>query len=235
MNLFLGDGINFWDVNGLGGIKSDYQNDTWYNVILIKQNDLYKVYINGVVDMETNVNNSSNYNNIVGFAFGTATWKEEGAEYFNGKLDDIGIWNRALDSTEIQNLYSGSACTYYDTVTVIVYDTITYYDTVLVSVTDTLIIDVTLTGITPPNNTNTIKVYPNPTNDQLHIDNGDYLSMSGYTLKIVNSVGQDVFNSLITTPLFVIDISTLGSTGLYFIQVIDGNNNVLENRKLVLE
>ena len=113
-------------------------------------------------------------------------------------------------------------------------DTVTYYDTILVSVTDTLIIDVTLTGVSPPNNTNTLKVYPNPANDQLYIDNGYYLSMNGYTLKIVNSVGQDVFNSLITIPLFVIDISTLGSTGLYFIQVIDGNNNVLENRKLVL-
>ena len=117
----------------------------------------------------------------------------------------------------------------------IVNDTITYNDTVLVSVTDTLIIDVTLTGVVPPNNTNTLKVYPNPTNDQLYIDNGDYLSMSGYTLKIVNSVGQDVFSSLIKSSMFVIDISTLGSTGLYFIQVIDGGGNVLENKKLVLE
>ena len=114
-------------------------------------------------------------------------------------------------------------------------DTVIYYDTVLVSVTDTLIIDVTLTGVAPPNNMNTLKVYPNPAKDQLYIDNGDYLSMSGYTLKIVNSVGQDVFSALITTPLFVIDISTLGSTGLYFIQVIDGSSNVLENKKLVLE
>ncbi len=104
MNLFLGDGINFWDVNGLGGIKSDYQNDTWYNVILIKQNDLYKVYINGVVDMETNVNNSSNYNNIVGFRFGSIS-ADAGYEQFNGKLDDIGIWNRALTQEEITTLY----------------------------------------------------------------------------------------------------------------------------------
>ncbi|MBL4577914.1 MAG: T9SS type A sorting domain-containing protein [Flavobacteriales bacterium] len=123
----------------------------------------------------------------------------------------------------------------YDTVTTTVIDTITYYDTVLISVTDTLIIDVTLTGVNPPNNTNTIVVYPNPTNDQITIDNGDYLSMVGYTVKIVNSLGQDVFNSLVTTQQFVIDLNTFGSTGIYYLQVIDGNSTILENRKLVLE
>ena len=123
----------------------------------------------------------------------------------------------------------------YDTVTTTVIDTITYYDTVLISVTDTLIIDVTLTGVNPPNNTNTILVYPNPTNDQITIDNGDYLSMVGYTVKIVNSLGQDVFNSLVTTQQFVIDLNTFGSTGIYYLQVIDGNSTILENRKLVLE
>ena len=128
-----------------------------------------------------------------------------------------------------------SNCTVFDTI--IVYDTVTVivYDTVLVAVTDTLIIDVSLTGISPPNNTNTLLVYPNPTNDQITINNGDYLSMTGYTVKIINSIGQDVFSSAVTTPQFVIDISTLGPIGLYFIQVIDGNNNLVENRKLILE
>jgi hypothetical protein len=30
------------------------------------------------------------------------------AQYFNGKLDDIGIWNRALDSCEVKDLFDGS-------------------------------------------------------------------------------------------------------------------------------
>ena len=107
MNLFLGDGISFWDVDGLGGMKSDYQNDTWYNIILTKQNDLYKVYLNGVVDIETNISNSLNYNNLVGFRFGTIS-PDSGYEQFFGKLDDIGFWNRALTVQEIQNLYTSS-------------------------------------------------------------------------------------------------------------------------------
>ena len=102
------------------------------------------------------------------------------------------------------------------------------------SVTDTLIIDVSLTGVTPPNNTNTILVYPNPSNDIVIIDNGDYLSMSGYTLKIINSLGQEVFNSIINVSQFQIPVSVLGSVGLYYIQVFDDNSSLLETKKLIL-
>lgn len=105
MNLFIGDGINFWDLNGIGGNKTDYQNNTWYNVILVKQNVSYKIYINGVVDIETNVNSSSNYDNLVGFRLSSIS-PEPGYEEFNGKLDDVGIWNRALTDAEIQALYN---------------------------------------------------------------------------------------------------------------------------------
>ena len=121
-----------------------------------------------------------------------------------------------------------------DTTFITINDTITYYDTVLVSVTDTLIIDITLTGIAPPNNINTIKVYPNPANDIVIIDNGNYANMSNYTLKIVNSLGQDVFNSLITIPQFQIPVNTLGTTGLYFIQILDPRSQIIDTRKLIL-
>jgi len=173
------------------------------------------IYLDSVVKLTTTLGCDSIINHYSEFVF-SASFCTDTTEVF--------------DTTFVQDT---TFITINDTNTV--NDTITYYDTVLVSVTDTLIIDVTLTGVSPPNNTNTLKVYPNPAKDQLYIDNGDYLSMSGYTLKIVNSVGQDVFSALITTPLFVIDISTLGSTGLYFIQVLDGSSNVLENKKLVLE
>ena len=43
----------------------------------------------------------------------------------------------------------------YDTNYISIYDTITYYDSVLISVTDTLIINVNLSGISSPNNSNT--------------------------------------------------------------------------------
>jgi uncharacterized protein (TIGR02145 family) len=36
--------------------------------------------------------------------------EREGTEFFNGKLDDIGIWNRALTPQEITNLYNAQVC-----------------------------------------------------------------------------------------------------------------------------
>ncbi|MBT6747013.1 MAG: T9SS type A sorting domain-containing protein [Flavobacteriales bacterium] len=127
--------------------------------------------------------------------------------------------------------------TVYDTVLAIVYDTtfVTIYDTVLTAVTDTLIMDVTLTGIPLPNNTNTMLVYPNPASDVVIIDNGDYLSMSGYTLKIINSLGQEVFNTAINIPVFSIPVSTLGSVGTYYIQVFDTSPNIVQTKALILQ
>ena len=155
-----------------------------------------------------------------------------------------GVWAKSMFNstycTDTTEVFDTTFVTIYDTTEVFdttfvtIYDTITYYDTVLVSVTDTLIIDVSLTGVTPPNNTNTILVYPNPSNDIVIIDNGDYLSMSGYTLKIINSLGQEVFNSIINVPQFQIPVSVLGSVGLYYIQVFDDNSSLLETKKLIL-
>ena len=213
MNLFLGDGINFWDVNGLGGIKSDYQNETWYNIILIKQNDLYKVYVNGVVDMETNVNNASNYNNIVGFAFGTATWKEEGAEYFNGKLDDIGIWNRALTEQEVANLYTSNSS----------------------NECSTLVINTGVLSTNPVTYSSTVNIYPNPANDQITIDCGNLDNVEGWNIKITNMLGQEVFSQPMNTQQYVIPLNTWTGQGMYFVKIINAQNEVVNIKKIVLQ
>jgi hypothetical protein len=141
--------------------------------------------------------------------------------------------------------YDGN-CIHYDTVTVQdtlitqVYDTITttIYDTVTVTnyttVTDTLIINATL-GLPAPNNQNTILVYPNPASDHITIDNGNYTSMAGYTIKIENATGQQVFQSIINQPQFYIDLSSWTGNGLYYIHLIDPQNNTVTIRKIVLQ
>jgi hypothetical protein len=82
--------------------------------------------------------------------------------------------------------------------------------------------------------TNTLLVYPNPASDIVIINNGNYANMSNYTLEIVNSLGQQVFNSNINTHLFQIPITDLGSTGLYFINIVDNNNNIVVTKHLIL-
>jgi len=133
------------------------------------------------------------------------------------------------------SIFDTTFVTYYDTNYISINDTITYYDSVLISVTDTLIINVNLSGISSPNNSNTLKIYPNPANDVVFIDNGNFNSMSNYNLKIINSLGQEVFNSFITIPQFQIPITSFGGLGLYYIQLYNDTGGLLEIRKLIIQ
>jgi hypothetical protein len=112
---------------------------------------------------------------------------------------------------------------------------VTIYDTLLTAVTDTLIINATITGINPPNNLNTLKVFPNPANTHITIDYGNFNAMSGYTLNIVNSVGQTVFTTPINQQTSYIDLSTWTGNGIYFVQLIDPQNNTIDNRKILIQ
>jgi hypothetical protein len=118
-----------------------------------------------------------------------------------------------------------------DTCIVTINDTIT----TLISVTDTLVINTLITGLIPPNNLNTIKVFPNPANSHITIDFGNFSSMNGYTLTITNSIGQTVYTTPINEQSSYVDLSTWSGNGIYFVQIIDTQNNTIENRKIVLQ
>jgi len=124
--------------------------------------------------------------------------------------------------------------TIFDTTHVILFDTnyITVKDTVLVAVHDTLIIDIDLSY--SAFKSNIMKVYPNPANDVIIVDNGNFTYISDYTLKIVNTLGTEVFNRFVSIPQFQIPTSILGDGGLYYIQIFDDDNNLITTKKLIL-
>jgi hypothetical protein len=128
--------------------------------------------------------------------------------------------------------YDGN-CVHYDTVTV--YDTITtqIFDTVLVSVTDTLIIETTLS--LNPLSSNTITVFPNPTNDHITINTGNYALMSNYSIKIENNLGQVVFTNPLSQQSFYVDLNGWSGNGIYYLKLLDAQNNVVTIRKIVLQ
>ncbi len=91
----------------------------------------------------------------------------------------------------------------------------------------------TLSILPPPNNVNEIKVYPNPASTHITIEYGNYILMNGYTLQIINALGQNMFTSPINQQSSYIDLTNWTGNGLYFIQIIDPQSNVVENRKIV--
>lgn len=136
---------------------------------------------------------------------------------FNGVLDDIRIYNRVLNTNEIASLYNEGICYSY------------------ISVTDTLVINTLITSYNPITYANTIKVFPNPTNDHITINYGNFSTLNGYSIKITNSLGQIMFSSSINQQQSYIDLSTWSGNGLYFLHLIDSTNNIVDIKKIVLQ
>ena len=212
------------------GMSTTISNDmkNWNNIVYTFGVDSVRLYLNSSLVWVTN-NQHPYPNSFVGpgLHFGLNWYNDPNYPgSFNGQLDDIGIWNRVLDITEIGNLYGGSCQ---------VYDTITILDTIRYSVTDTLYIDVNLTSTIPLVFENTIKVYPNPTKDFLQIDCGDISTMNGYSIKIINSLSQSLFDEPVTQSPISIDMNGWNGNGLYFLHLIDGSGNITDIRKIVLQ
>lgn len=137
---------------------------------------------------------------------------------YKGQFDDFAIYNRALTITEITQIASKIISN-------------TCFQKIAVS--DTLKIR-TITGLNElPDDFGTIKIFPNPTNDVLNISVSN--PSPNYTIKITNSTSQTLFTTQLTTSSYQLNLNTLGAKGLYFIQILDNTNKVLETKKLVLE
>lgn len=81
----------------------------------------------------------------------------------------------------------------------------------------------------------TVNIFPNPASTEITIDYDNFNAISGYSLTIVNSMGQVVFTTPINQQTLYIDPSTWVGNGIYFVQLIDPKNNTIENRKIVIQ
>ncbi|MFN5886236.1 MAG: LamG-like jellyroll fold domain-containing protein, partial [Bacteroidota bacterium] len=96
---------------------NNYNTANWHNITVSINGVLgqYNYYFDGVLipQMCFTFNGSSNYfNQNRQWKIGTINpWPNSVSHQFYGKIDDIGIWNRALTQQEITALYNGSANT----------------------------------------------------------------------------------------------------------------------------
>ncbi len=108
-------------------------------------------------------------------------------------------------------------------------------DTNTCSTYDTLKIKINITAGVYANQTNEVKIYPNPTNTDLVIDNGNFAMLTGYKVAIFNSVGAKVYEGAINSSETTIPLSSLGNKGIYIVSILDSNNQTVENKTIVLE
>ncbi len=189
------------------------------------------------------IGNLANFTATTSDANSTFSWQSDFGQGFQnlnnyGNYSGTNTSNLSIANVQLANhnqsiraISTSSNCT--DTSNIA---TIQITDTCITNVTvyDTLIINTTL-SLPAPNNENTILIYPNPASDHITIDNGNYTAMTGYTIKIENNAGQQVFQSLINQAQFYVDLSTWTGNGLYFVHLIDPQNNTVTVRKIVLQ
>jgi hypothetical protein len=223
-----------WEINQTQ--DNSINENVWTNVTVVRNQSLFQTFIDGELSSSVDVNTLpiNNPSNPATTKFGVNWPSSPFLEYLFGEIDDIGIWNRALTTEEVQQLYTLNACTFtiYDTVTV----TQTVYDTVSVSVstTDTLIINTLITAVQPAQE-NTFLVYPNPAGSQITINNGNVGILGGYTMRITNSAGQDVYNQNITQSEVTLDLGNWGGNGLYVLYITDPQGEIIAVKQIILQ
>ena len=86
-------------------LQSDVSINTWYHYVLVIDSTGGKIYINGQLA------SSDIWDGTPGVSTNNYLWKiggsYEGNLWYNGKIDDIGIWNRALSQEEVLSLHNG--------------------------------------------------------------------------------------------------------------------------------
>ena len=96
-----------WTINGVNSIltfeDASLLTNTWSHFVYTHDNDSAKIYLNGNLVQSMAISGGLTFNTLpVRFAGRPV----DGWHPFNGNLDDVGIWNRALTACEIQDLYS---------------------------------------------------------------------------------------------------------------------------------
>ena len=184
----------------------------WHHIVYTSDsNGLAKIYIDGVQISSYQGVPVNNINYSGSFNIGRLNFPSY--DTWGGKLDDIGIWNRVLTQQEITNLYnsvSSSECL-------------------------TMTINTGVLSTTPVTYTSTVNIYPNPTNDQITIDCGNLTTVSGWSIKITNMLGQEVFNQPMNTQQYVVPLNTWSGQGMYFVKIINAQNEVVNIKKIILQ
>jgi hypothetical protein len=198
-------------------VYTNYVLNNWNHAVVTYETGLVKVYLNGVYMGSSAVactNLTANTVSYIG-ASNPSIWAC--IDWFNGKIDDLAIYNRVITQDEITSLYNSNIC--YQSVTV----------------TDTLIINTGILSYNPFAYNNTITIFPNPAKDHITIDCGTLSNVSGYSIKITNTLGQEVFNQPMNQQQYYVPLNSWTGQGMYFVNVIDAQGHTIDVKKIILQ
>jgi hypothetical protein len=119
ISFFWANSITGNKYSSINSISNTIQQNQWYDIVVTYENSTAQIYLNGQ-PITTNLNWAAQGGNIIStlqiedscnFAqdpnssmFGAIN----NSSFFNGKIDELGVWNRALTQQEISDLYNGN-------------------------------------------------------------------------------------------------------------------------------
>ena len=207
-----GNGSIGWAANQASGGAGNSIVAGWHLLTLTYDQSLstnnFSYYFDGVYKAVTTIQSFTFNNGDIRFGIevNNSYWQA-----FKGLIDDASIYNRILTQTEISMLYnSDSSC-------------------------QSLVINTGILSFNPITYNNTITIYPNPAKDHITIDCGTLTNVVGYSIKITNTLGQEVFNQPMNTQQYYIPLNSWGGQGMYFVNVINAQGNTIDVRKIILQ
>ena len=174
---------NIFQIIQTGAITS---NNTWNNVVITYENKtsgLAKIYVNGnflstATSTQTGVATFGSGNQYLGS-------RNTGASALNGSLDQVRIFNKALNSTEVTTLYNETACS--------------------INCTGSDLTDYYFNGVQTSSLTCLFDFYMSPDGTKMYTIKGYGNTVSQYTLNTPYSVSSSTFvrdrTSTNTTPI----------------------------------
>jgi len=84
-------------------------------------------------------------------------------------------------------------------------------------------------------NNSTFRIYPNPAKEQITIDLGTNSNIIGGNYKIINTLGQEVLNGLLSSQQNIIELNNIKGQGVYFVKVYDSSNSLLGTKKIIIQ
>jgi Concanavalin A-like lectin/glucanases superfamily/Secretion system C-terminal sorting domain len=210
---------NFQGSQSFANIFYNLDSNWHHRVTTINNLGLIRDFLDGQLINSSTISNFQWCNSTSAILKFGAWWNSD-MQSWDGKIDDIGIWNRILTAQEITQLYNQNQC-------------ITN-----ITVTDTLIINVgQLSYTNPVAYANNITIYPNPASTQININFNNITNLVGGSVKVINSLGQQVATTPITTTgtNSTMLLSTWGGSGLYFVQILNPQGQIVDIKKILLQ
>ena len=83
-------------------------------------------------------------------------------------------------------------------------------------------------------NTN-ISIYPNPASDHITINCDNLASVTDWSVKITNMLGQEILSQPMNTAQCIVNLNSFASGGMYFVKIINAQNEVVNIKKIILQ